>query len=250
MKACFCIGLMLGLFFAGALHAAEECTEASASSLWTATEARLGELFGTRISAAPKFLIYQTPQDLPRQQGDIVLGYYDSASNEIVVACRDGDTSVFALNVRHESTHYYLHSAYGQLPGWLGEGLATYMEAGSLKEATPSEHINRKRLDEFIHLLRKGRAPSLANLLEGRNFANPSHYYASSWALTFALLHHADGSIQEERRALLRKLLQFAQADQTDPDATNQAFVAEASRWEGDPARWQRQWHRELWSFR
>lgn len=59
-----------------------------------------------------------TTKDLPKQRGDIVLGYYDSGSKEIAVACHDGNTSVFARNVRHESTHYYLHSAYRQLPGW------------------------------------------------------------------------------------------------------------------------------------
>lgn len=135
----------------------------------------------------PTFRIYQTSRDLPKQQGDIVLGYYDFASKEIAVACHDGDTNVFARNARHESTHYYLHSAYGQLPGWLSEGLATYMEDGSLNEATPAAHINRKRLEEFIHLLRKGTAPSLANLLEGRGFSKPYQYYASvvSWFGSF-----------------------------------------------------------------
>lgn len=250
MKTCFRIGLVLCLLLAGPLHAAEECSETSAASLWAATEARLGELFGTRVLLVPQFRIYRTIQDLPKQQGDIVLGYYDFASKGIAVACHDGDTNVFARNVRHESTHYYLHSAYGQLPGWLSEGLATYMEDGSLEEASLSAHINRKRLDEFIHLLRKGKAPSLESLLEERNFSQPSYFYASSWALTFSLLHHADEGIQEERRALLRKLLQVARAVKTDVGTTNKAFVTEVSRWEGDSISWQRKWHREVWSLR
>lgn len=250
MKACFRIGLMLCLLLAGPLHASEDCTEAAASSLWAATEKRLGELFGTGVLPAPEFLIYRTIQDLPRQQGDIVLGYYDFASKEIVVACHDGDTNVFARNVRHESTHYYLHSVFGQLPGWLSEGLATYMEDGSLNEATPAAHINRKRLDEFIHLLRKGLAPSLASLLEGRSFSQPSQYYASVWALTFALLHHEDAEIQDERRQLVRKLLLHAQASQANLNQVNQVLIDEVARWDENPARWQRKWHRELWVYR
>lgn len=250
MKAGFRTGLMLCLLLAGPVHAAEECSERLAASLWAATETRLGKLFGTRITVMPTFQVFSTARDLPGQQSDSVLGYYDFESKEIAVICYDDGASVFARNVRHESTHYYLHSAFGQLPNWLSEGLATYMEDGSLEEASLSAHINHKRLDEYLHLLRKNKAPSLENLFEGRNFAQPSYFYASSWALTFALLHHPDRNIQEKRRALLRRLLQVSSATQTGPHAANQLFFTEISQWEGDSARWQRQWNREIWSLR
>lgn len=250
MKSFFHAGLMVCLLHASQLHAEVDCGEAKASSIWMATEERLAGLFDIRVSTPPKFVIYKTVQDLPKQSGDMVIGYYDHDSKEISVACYDGDTTVFSQNVRHESTHYYLHAAYARLPNWLNEGLAAYMEEGSLNEGAPREHLNKQRLDEFIHLLRKGRVPPLTSLWEGRGFARPSQYYAACWALVFALLHHENSVTQASRRNMLHNLLKLSSTSQDPANEIHQYFKQEASREDVDLEAWQTRWHRQIWSLR
>ena len=249
MKSFFQAGLMVCLLHTSQLLAADDCGEAQASSIWMATEERLASLFDIKVSTPPKFVIYKTAQDLPKQSGDMVIGYYDHDSKEISVACYDGDTSVFAQNVRHESTHYYLQMAFGNPPGWLDEGLAAYMETGAMGEGTPEQHLNKKRLDEFVHLLRKARVPPLVSILEGDGFSRPSQFYAASWALVFSLLHHDNQKIQTARRDQVRKLLQRVKAGESNPAVINREFVSYVLQETHSVSSWQTKWHRQIWSL-
>lgn len=241
--------MVLYLSYAGQIHASDGCNEAFASSIWIAAEQRLEDFFGIDVSRPPKFVIYQTSNDLPGKTGDTVLGYYDSDSKEISVACLDNGTSVFALNVLHESTHYYLDMAYGKVPDWLNEGLAAYMEEGSLNDSVPRDHINKNRLDEFIHLLRKAKVPPLTSILAGRGFAKASQYYAASWALVFSLLHHNDHDIQRDRRSQVRRLLQLIKAGENNPEVINQKFIVFVLEDGNNLSNWQTKWHRQMWAL-
>lgn len=250
MKRFFKVTLALCLALGGPAHATDECNEALALDIWTVTEARLNDLLGVEVKQPPRFLIYPTAQDLPGNEDDTVLGHYDSASGLVSVVCTDQDERVFELDVRHESTHYYLEKAYGITPTWLDEGLAAYMEAGSLGEGTLKDHLNPKRLNEFIYLLRKSRVPPVSDILEGKGFSSQSQFYAASWALVFALLHHSDSDAQLKRRALVLHLLQAIKAGESDPDKINQKLVSLILQ-DGDSLpKWQAKWHRQMWDYR
>jgi len=250
MNSGFQAVLAMCLLVCGLAHASEDCNEAMALSIWTASEQRLRDILGIEVASPPGFLIYQTSNDLPEHGGGVVLGYYDPGSKQISVVCSDQDASVFALNVRHESTHYYLHMAYGKVPDWLDEGLASYLEEGSLNEGEPRQHLNKKRLDEFVYLLRKSRVPPLKEVFEGRGFARPSQYYATSWALVFALLHHENSVVQLNRRNMLKELLKLSSTSQDLTHEIHQNFKQEASREDVDLEAWQTRWHRQMWSLR
>ena len=242
--------LVLCLAYAGQINASDDCNEALASSIWTAAEQRLEDLFGVNVSRPPKFVIYPTSNDLPDKIGETVLGFYDSDAKEISVACLDNDTSVFALNVRHESTHYYLDMAYGKVPDWLEEGLAAYMEEGSLNDSVPRDHLNKARLDEFIYLLRKAKVPPLTSIFSGRGFAKASQYYSASWALVFSLLHHDDPDIQKKRRSQVQRLLQIIKAGENNPEVINQKFIAFVLEEGNNLPNWQIKWHRQMWALK
>lgn len=187
-----------------------------------------------------------------RKPGLNVIGSYSLASRKIRVSCSDGATQVFAATVRHESTHYFLHVRISRIPRWLDEGLATTMEAGSLKKGAPADHVNEPRLRQFVDMLEFGMVPRLADVIDGSPLAlTPSQDYATYWSLVFTLLYNANPAVQERRRALLRRLLAAAAEGRRNPDrAVGRVFLDYISRDGRDPHEWAMRWHREIWALR
>lgn len=235
---------------------AEPCTDARALELWAATASRLGDLLGGPVPPPPRIVIHGEARDLPhppgREPGLAVIGTYDRASREMHVSCADGTAPVFEATVRHESTHDFLHTGIGRIPRWLDEGLAAVMEAGSLKEGAPADHVNEPRLREYVDMLKFGLVPRVAEVMGGKPLAlKPSQEYATYWALVFTLLHHSDPDVQERRRALLRRLMTTAAESGGNPiGAVERGFFDYVGRDGVDPHDWEMRWHREIWALR
>ncbi|HWI29237.1 MAG TPA: DUF1570 domain-containing protein [Stellaceae bacterium] len=245
--------LVSTLILPGRASATDACTAARALALWRATASRLHDLLGGPVPPPPRILIYREAQNLPnREPGLTVIGSYNLKSRQIRVSCSNGAVPVFDATVRHESTHYFLHSGIGRIPRWLDEGLATTMEAGSLKQGTPADHVNEARLREYLDMLKFGIVPHLADVMDGHPLAlTPSQEYATYWSLVFALMYNADPAIQERRRALLCRLLATAALTKGNPGpAVERVFLDYIDRDGGDPHDWEMRWHREIWAFR
>lgn len=148
------------------------------------------------------FLRHAAGQGL--QPAQSVAGYYDNASNRIVLfdvsagrtpLAGEHDFSV----VLHEATHQVafntgVHSRLSPPPVWLAEGLATLFEASAVWEGGPSgattARVNRRRLADFrSHVLPRHRPELLEELVGSdelfRTAAVPA--YALAWALTYYL---------------------------------------------------------------
>lgn len=239
----------LALHSAPALAGAN-CNPEQATAIWSNTERRLAHLFGADVSTPPAFDIHETARDIQTTHGPSVRGYYNAEARRITVACMDGGQDVFALNVRHESTHHYLSTAFGDLPLWLEEGLAAYLESANPEDNTEAGPVNPPRLDEFIHLLRKSQVPPIETMLFEGEFEHTSGFYAVAWALVFAMLEHDDPAIREARRYKLAALVQMAKSPNANPDVISQSFLDYTAQEGGSPSAWQRRWHREIWRLR
>lgn len=241
-----CLGLLL-LIGSCAVQAGAACNLDAAESLWGSTHQRLQTLFGQAV-AAPRIVIEPEAPKPADSDALVIFGRYEHASQTLHIVCRVQGKDWFASAVRHEATHHYLSQAFGRLPLWLNEGLATYMEYESLDAARANLPINRDRLKEFIELLKWGRAPSLHQLLHQNPYAHgASEYYAAYWALTFALLHHPDEAIQRQRRELLLERLRAAPNDSSRMD---QLLVDGLLKEKPDTQSWEQRWRQQLWGLR
>lgn len=233
--------------------AGQACSAAEAAAIWHAVHDRLHALLGG-TARAPSIVVHDQAGTLRHRIGDSEVrrtaGYYDAVRGELHVACKDGDRITFVRAVRHESAHHYVSQAFGRLPRWLDEGIASYIEDGRLREGSIEEHLSPGRLREFHSMLRRNRAPELRDLLVP---ARPRHYasdsYAASWALVFALLHHRDSGIQERRRQWLRELLERIATTHVGDEAIAEHLVAGMTADGGRLAQWETQWRREIWNL-
>ena len=155
-----------------------------------------------------------------------IAGYYDNASNRIVVfdaaagqptAQNEEDFSA----VLHEAAHQVafntgVHSRLSPPPLWLAEGLATLFESSALGESSSPAlatcRVNRRRLADFYaELLPHHRPESLEELIGSderfRTAAVPA--YAQAWALTSYLC-------ETQPQAYARYLARTAQRDPFD----------------------------------
>jgi hypothetical protein len=100
----------------------------------------------------------------------------------MVFAYRSNELDV---DVRHESTHAFLHAALPMVPLWLDEGLAEYFETTPDDRAHGSPHLAAVKLNA-----RLGLAPSLAKL---EKVADPAQMgrgeYRDAWAWAHFMLH-------------------------------------------------------------
>lgn len=224
------------------------CTQDAGLPLLRAANQRLQTLFGATVPP-PHLNIHAQAHDLRLVHGaphdSQGAGLYRAAAQEIHVACREGEKPVFEPVLRHEATHHYLRQAFGQLPPWLEEGVAAYMEAGPLTEGLPASHVNRERLAEFRALVRQGELPSLRDKFSHEVWREPSSAdYALGWALVFSLLHLVEPPIQQQRRDLLRFLLSKAGSE---GDSAYRRFLAAMTGQEGEEG--ERRWRREIWQL-
>ena len=230
-----------------AVHAEEQCGLARAEAAMNFTLSRLYSFFGNAVSA-PALRILQDARDLPYRNEWSVFGYYDRRGETLYVVCGEGQTDWIDVAVRHEVTHHYLAKSFGDLPVWLNEGLATYMEVGQPDGLMLNHYVNRPRLDEFVGMLKWDKGLSITELLSvPPRPEQASRYYAGYWALVFALMHDAEASVQIRRRQLLIDLLKGSEGDLP---AVNRRLVEGLIAENGDLAQWELRWRRTLWDLR
>lgn len=231
------------------VHAeATSCTERSAQTHLDNAYHRLQNLYGIPAVSPPQIVIHRESLTVSDQDNTPIFGYYDKQSETLHVNCNAGSVNSLEVSVGHEATHYYLGQAFGKLPLWLSEGLASYMEVGNNLEDSAANKINRPRLKEFKGLLKHGRVPALVELLNQNPYSNnPSQYYASYWALVFSLMHHPDRDVQQERRGLLLDLLN---APDRDLGSLNKHLVLGLLK--DAPSTlpdWELRWRRQIWDL-
>jgi hypothetical protein len=103
-----------------------------------------------------------------------------------------------AEDLRHETTHAWLHASVGELPLWLDEGLAEYFESPAAADGWHAEHAKLLTKE-----LRRGWRPNLRRLESISASGEMTQLdYAESWAWTWLLLNTAP-----PRRELLQRHL-------------------------------------------
>lgn len=134
-----------------------------------------------------------------------VKGYYDQASNRIMVYQTRGTRRYNRWNqtesvIIHEATHQVafntgIHNRYAPPPLWVAEGLATMVEAPGVYDprvyTQPSDRINRMRLKDFHEsVVSQHRSEMLAALVasDGPFQQSAGRAYAEAWALSFFLM--------------------------------------------------------------
>lgn len=227
---------------------ATSCTEKSAQSHLENTYHRLQDLFGVPAVSPPQIVIHSENLTVSDQDNTRIFGYFDSKTKTLHVACNPVSVNSLEASIGHEATHYYLDHAFGKLPMWLSEGLATYMEVGNNVEGSAANKMNRPRIKEFKGLLKHGRAPALVELLNQNPYSNnPSQYYASYWALVFSLMHHPDRYVQKQRRGLLLDLLN---APDRDLGTLNKQLILGLLKNDTNSlADWELAWRRQIWNL-
>ncbi|MCE9545493.1 MAG: DUF1570 domain-containing protein [Planctomycetia bacterium] len=120
--------------------------------------------------------------------------FFIESESQLAVYAQWGDRA--AEDLRHETSHAYLHGMAPQLPLWVDEGLAEYFEV------QPDEHgLNRPHVDRLLALMRQGRwQPDVVRLarLDSLEQMNQTDY-AEAWTWIHWLLH----STPENRGLLL-----------------------------------------------
>lgn len=240
----FFLVLMLLWGFPLARSQAEEvCPQAK----WRDVAARLQALF--EAAPPPEPVLIEELANGNEEGG--VIGFYRDQGAEMHVTCSIDDPGRLAATVRHEYTHHYLHRDFGFVPLWLDEGLATYMEAGSLDEGTLADHVNVSRLREYVQLLKWGKVPGIQTLVSGKPTGlSRSQYYAVSWGLVFSLMHDPDPSVQKRHRALVKSMLETIRDHGRDGARMADGMLLQSlSGEDGDLAEWELRWHRRLWDL-
>jgi len=104
-----------------------------------------------------------------------------------------------AEDLRHETTHGYLHAVAGDVPLWLDEGIAEYFELPK-----SDRRVHREHLDRLAGRLLEGTWQPDLQRLEACVDAGllTQDHYAEAWCWVHWLLETSD-----ERRALLQDTL-------------------------------------------
>jgi len=108
---------------------------------------------------------------------------YETTGGYVVAVSRYTDSEKTLRDLRHELTHYVLASHFYDLPPWIDEGLAQFVEAGE-----SFGQINRPRLSSLVRQLRR-KKPILEELVAkapGKKLTRSE--YAQAWGLVFFLM--------------------------------------------------------------
>ncbi len=90
------------------------------------------------------------------------------------------------VDLRHESTHAFLHAVLPAVPLWLDEGLAEYFEVPADKRAFDNPHLSVL----FKTEVQFGKVPRLALLEARRDLADMSAVdYRNAWAWVHFMFH-------------------------------------------------------------
>ena len=130
--------------------------------------------------------------DFPRRRA-----FFIETDTRLLVYAYWGDR--VAEDLRHETTHGYLHAMVPNLPLWLDEGLAEYFEVPRGHDGMNRPHLRRlvKRLDEGQWRPELGRLHAMTS-----SFEMTQDDYAEAWAWVHFLLHS-----HPAHRTLLRSYL-------------------------------------------
>lgn len=162
----------------------------NAISHMSATKGDLEKMLGLSVPETPvELYLFRTRSSYDRY---INRNIPEGRGRAALYVQRGGAGSVYAyysghLNVdlRHESTHAFLHGALPYVPLWLDEGLAEYFEVPPESRYQGHEHLRSiKRSLWFRWKPRLERLESLANLSD-MNEAE----YREAWAWAHFMLH-------------------------------------------------------------
>jgi len=130
-------------------------------------------------------------------------GGYTTGAESVLFNIGREDTFTIAV---HEGWHQYTQQVFrDQLPVWLEEGIATYMEGNRFRRGSERPAFmpwrNFERYGELRDTVRTGRLVPLAELIDGspqrfleRGRGSLLSYYAQVWALVHFLLEGEDGA--------------------------------------------------------
>lgn len=119
-----------------------------------------------------------------------VSGFYSFLNNEAVVRWLGAETSMAVA--RHEIMHLALGNWLGEVPLWLNEGLAEFVERLSFKQSYALSAAPGRKMAEVVRLREAGRLPPLGEFLA---MERPDWYrigndiaYPYAWSLAHFLI--------------------------------------------------------------
>jgi hypothetical protein len=136
----------------------------------------------------------------------------------------------------HEGFHQFLGYELGeQVPMWLNEGMAQYFETSDVVNGRLRPGlISTAKLRAAQYLVRSGRAPALAELIQMNRatfYANARVTYPTSWALVYYLLNR-DGA--NFRSSNFRRYLQDLKMQRDDIASFQRRFGRDSAQWQRD----------------
>ncbi|NEV64299.1 DUF1570 domain-containing protein [Thiorhodococcus minor] len=154
----------------------------------------------TIIEGAQRFIAYRETQ---AHNLATVTGFYSFLSNEAVVRWMGAETSMAVA--RHEITHLALGNWLGNVPLWLNEGLAEFVERLSFRQSYATASAPLLQMAEVAGRLEAGRLPSLGDFLamnrDDWNRIGDDIAYGYAWSLAHFLME------RPERRRLIGSYL-------------------------------------------
>jgi hypothetical protein len=127
--------------------------------------------------------------------------------------------SHIAEDLRHEVTHGYLHSIVPELPLWMDEGIAEYMEVPRSRSGFHRRHVQLL----FEHWRKHNWRPDLRRLEQLATLEQMSILdYAESWLWIHYLLH-----TDEHRGDLLRNYLARLRMTGMAPPISHELYLAD-----------------------
>ena len=125
---------------------------------------------------------------------------FETPEGYVVAVARYADKEDTLRDLRHELTHYVLASHFYDLPPWVDEGLAQFVEAGE-----PFGQLHRRRHSSLVRQLRRKKSilDKLVAKAPGTKLTRSE--YAQAWGLAFFLMKDERFG-REQVRAYLKRV--------------------------------------------
>lgn len=191
----------------------------------------------TIVEGAQRFIAYR---DTQAHNLATVTGFYSFLNNEAVVRWMGADASMAVA--RHEITHLALGNWLGNVPLWLNEGLAEFVERLHFRQSYATAAPPLLEMAEVARRLNAGGLPPLRDFLamgrEDWNRLGDDAAYGYAWSLAHFLMERP-----ERRRLIGGYLGAIAQNRCRDFDAMatlEAAYPGGLAALEADWSRWLR----------